>query len=60
MFLVVSGATRVEAARTYDLNPDQIEAAVEEHFASLGSVQTLQVSTINATAPSRFGKPWVL
>jgi steroid delta-isomerase len=37
LFLVMS-ATRVEAAATYDLTPEQIEAAVEEYFASIGSL----------------------
>jgi steroid delta-isomerase len=38
MFLVVSSATRAEVAANYDLTPAQIEAAVEEYFASIGSL----------------------
>lgn len=37
MFVVVSNSMRVEAAGTYDLTQEQIEAAVEEYFASIGS-----------------------
>ena len=49
MFLAVSSATRVEAAGTYDLNPEQIEAAVEEYFASLGSLDVQRF--VNNFAP---------
>src|SRR5215475_4641671 len=49
IFLVVSGATRVEAAGTFDLNPEQIEAAVEEYFASLGSLDVQRF--VNNFAP---------
>ncbi len=35
MFLVGSGLTRVEAATTPDLTPEQIEAAIEDAFAGL-------------------------
>ena len=38
MFLVVTGVTRAEAAATNNLTPAQIEAAVEEYFASIGSL----------------------
>jgi steroid delta-isomerase len=38
MFLLVTGDARVEAAATYDLTPEQIEAAVEEYFASISSL----------------------
>jgi steroid delta-isomerase len=38
MFLLVSGGARAEAAASYDLTPEQIEAAVEEYFASLASL----------------------
>jgi steroid delta-isomerase len=38
MLLVVTGVTRVEVAGTYDLSPAQVEAAVEEYFASIGSL----------------------
>jgi steroid Delta-isomerase len=49
MFLFVSGATRAEAAGNYDLNPEQIEAAVEEYFASLGSLDVQRF--VNNFAP---------
>jgi steroid delta-isomerase len=49
MFLVASSGTRVEAAGTYDLNPEQIEAAVEEYFASLGSLDVQRF--VNNFAP---------
>jgi steroid delta-isomerase len=35
MFLVASSVTRVEAATTQDLTPEQIEAAIEDAFAGL-------------------------
>ena len=38
MFLFVTGVTRVEAAGNYDLTQAEIEAAVEEYFASIGSL----------------------
>jgi steroid delta-isomerase len=38
MFLFVTGVMRVEAAGNYDLTPAEIEAAVEEYFASVGSL----------------------
>jgi|SRR5215470_12981432 len=38
MFLVVTDVTRAEAAATNNLTPAQIEAAVEEYFASIGSL----------------------
>ncbi len=38
MFLVVSSGARAEAAVSYDLTPEQIEAAVEEYFASVAAL----------------------
>src|SRR5215203_4783440 len=35
MFLVASSVTRVEAAATQDLTPEQIEAVIEDAFAGL-------------------------
>lgn len=49
MFSVVSATTRVEAAATYDLTPEQIEAAVEEYFASIGSLDVQRF--VNNFAP---------
>lgn len=37
MFLVVSSVTRVEAAATYDLTSEQIEAVIEEVFTRLAA-----------------------
>ncbi len=37
IFLVVIGVTRVEATAAYDMTPEQIEAAIEEYFASISS-----------------------
>lgn len=44
MFLVVSSATRAQAAGTYDLTPEQIEAAIEEYFASIASLDAQRVA----------------
>jgi steroid delta-isomerase len=49
MLLVVTSATRVEAAASYDLSPEQIEAAVEEYFASIGSLDVQRY--VNNFAP---------
>lgn len=49
MFSVVSATTRVEAAATYDLTPAQVEAAVEEYFASIGSLDVQRF--VNNFAP---------
>lgn len=37
MFLVASNVMRVEAAATYDLTPEQIEAVIEEVFTKLAA-----------------------
>ena len=37
MFLAITNTTRAGAATTYDLTTAQIEAGVEEYFASIGS-----------------------
>jgi len=49
MFLFVTGVMRVEAAGTYDLTPAEIEAAVEEYFASIGSLDVQRY--VNNFAP---------
>jgi steroid delta-isomerase len=49
MFLVVMSAARVEAAANYDLTPEPIEAAVEEYFASIGSLDVQRF--VNNFAP---------
>lgn len=49
MFFVVTATARVEAATTYDLTPEQIEAAVEEYFASIGSLDVQRF--VNNFAP---------
>jgi steroid delta-isomerase len=49
MLLLVTSATRVEAAPSYDLSPEQIEAAVEEYFASIGSLDVQRF--VNNFAP---------
>jgi steroid Delta-isomerase len=49
MFFVVSSATRVEATASYDLTPAQIEAAVEEYFDSLASLDVQRF--VNNFAP---------
>jgi len=48
-FFVVSSVTRVEATASYDLTPAQIEAAVEEYFASLASLDVQRY--VNNFAP---------
>ena len=49
MFLVVTSATLVEGAASYDLTPEQIEAAIEEYFASIGSLDVQRY--VNNFAP---------
>lgn len=49
MFLVASGAARVEAATPGDLPPEQIEAAVEEVFAGFATFDVQRV--VNNFAP---------
>src|SRR5262245_46336547 len=49
MFLFVTGVTRVEAAGPYDQTPTEIEAAVEEYFASIGSLDVQRF--VNNFAP---------
>src|SRR5215813_9097973 len=49
MFWVVSSAARVEATASADLTPAQIEAAVEEYFASLASLDVQRF--LNNLAP---------
>jgi steroid delta-isomerase len=49
MLLLITSATRVEAAASYDLSPEQIEAAVEEYFASIGSLDVQRF--VNNFAP---------
>jgi steroid Delta-isomerase len=49
MFFIVSSVTRVEATASYDLTPAQIEAAVEEYFASLASLDVQRY--VNNFAP---------
>ena len=49
MLLFVTGVTRVEAAENYDLTQAEIEAAVEEYFASIGSLDVQRF--VNNFAP---------
>ena len=49
MILFVVGVTRVEAAGNYDLTQAEIEAAVEEYFASIGSLDVQRF--VNNFAP---------
>src|SRR5262245_12432258 len=49
MFSLVTCGARVEAAATYDLTPEQIEAAVEEYFASISSLNAQRF--VNNFAP---------
>ena len=49
MFLVASGATRVEAAATHDLTSEQTEAVIEEVFAGLAAFDVQRV--VNNFAP---------
>jgi steroid delta-isomerase len=49
MFLFITGVTRVEAAGNYDLTQAEIEAAVEEYFASIGSLDVQRF--VNNFAP---------
>ncbi|MGE0129915.1 MAG: nuclear transport factor 2 family protein [Blastocatellales bacterium] len=49
MFMAVTTTTRAEAAGTYDLTPAQIEAGVEEYFASIGSLDVQRY--VNNFAP---------
>src|SRR5262249_525162 len=43
MFLAASSVSRVEAAATYDLSSDQIEAVIEEVFAGLAAFDVQRV-----------------
>jgi steroid Delta-isomerase len=43
MFLVASSAMRVEAASTYDLTSEQIEAVIEDVFAGLAAMDAQRV-----------------
>lgn len=49
MLLLFTGGARVEAAANYDLTPEQIEAAVEEYFASISSLNAQRF--VNNFAP---------
>ncbi len=49
MILFVVGVTRAEAAGNYDLTQAEIEAAVEEYFASIGSLDVQRF--VNNFAP---------
>lgn len=49
MFLIVSTATRVEAAPTQALTPDQMEAVIEDAFAGLMTFDVQRV--VNNFAP---------
>jgi steroid delta-isomerase len=49
MLLFVTGGARVEATGAYDLTPPEIEAAVEEYFASIGSLDVQRF--VNNFAP---------
>ena len=49
MIVVVAGVTRVEAAGNSDLTQAEIEAAVEEYFASIGSLDVQRF--VNNFAP---------
>ena len=49
IILFVVGVTRVEAAGNYDLTQAEIEAAVEEYFASIGSLDVQRF--VNNFAP---------
>jgi steroid delta-isomerase len=49
MLFVVTSAARAEAAATYDLTTTEIEAAVDEYFASIGSLNVQRF--VNNFAP---------
>src|SRR5215210_5643609 len=49
MFLIASSVTRVEAAVTQDLTPEQIEAVIEDAFAGLVAFDVQRV--VNNFAP---------
>ena len=49
MFLLTSSATRVQAAPTQDMTPEQIEAVIEDAFAGLAAFDAQRV--LNNFAP---------